>query len=153
MDRIHKIHFIEREIFEGIFMVRWATQNFKQLPDWNMCGLKSGRRTQKPLRKRKTRVGKRKAKARQGSSIERHLFYRSGRRKKRDHEKCKKKVGSPYGDTNALQERNERSRKLIGNGSEKLRIRQDFKNKICLCCGSSRVHGTTFGIISTKASC
>ena len=78
--------------------------------------------------KRKARVGKRQAKTRPCSETERYLFYRSGRlvitmiREKK------------AGTGNALQERSEKSSKLIGNGSERWRIPQDFKDKTCLYC-------------------
>ena len=92
---------------------------FKQRPDLKMCGLKSGRRSEKPLRKERNKSGQ----TRSPNSImigDRGIYFidPDDGDYKDTIKKREKKVGSSYGGANALQERNEKSSKLIGDGSE-----------------------------------
>ena len=55
-------------------MVRCETEKSNQLPDLRMCGLKDGPKLESRSKERKTRIGTREAKTRQGSRVGRHYF-------------------------------------------------------------------------------
>ena len=127
-------------------------QKFKRPLDLRICGLKFGPKWEKPLRRKKTKNGQTRS---QNSTMleDWEAFISSIRKmvkKKRNHQKYEKKMGSFKGCGYHMQERNKETMLASGNWNLKLWIQQDSKNKACMCRGGTWVHETTSGIISTE---
>ena len=122
MDRIHKIHSIERDTSEKMYLVQGeeTDKNFRRQLDQVMFCLKRGPELKKKSRseRRKTRVGNWKDKTGQCPKSERYLLHWSGwRGEKRHPQKCEEKVGKAYGRRRAMQEK-AKCRMLTGNRSD-----------------------------------
>ena len=135
MERIHKVHFVERETSKDICGPGGDWQKFKQLPDLRMFGLKYGPKLGKPLKREKSKSGK--LRCQNSTMLGDWEAFISSIRKKVNVKKPSKTRKLEVTIGNPVQERNKAKLPVSGNWSEELWIQQDSKDKLCMYRGGA----------------
>ena len=139
LERIYKVHSVERETPERIHVVWGEWQRFKSLPDQIMYGQIFGRKLVKPLRIEKSRNGRKRN--RSLTMLEKlRGFTLSIRMTKSAQKLSKKKTGKTWGSSHAMQARQTASLHRENEcRAEKMEMR--CHSKQCMVCrGISWIH-------------